>query len=270
MSAANDSFGKLVRAEWTKLRSVRRWKLGLVLGLILTVLFAALIGSGSSTNVNDFPDAAAAGDDDIVRNSLVGVVFGLVAVSALAVLFMTAEYKQGMMIRTTLAASPRRGRVLAAKAIVIGAVAFAVGLVGSAAAFLIAQPLLRNNGYEPPGYPYLSLSDGPVLRAVVGTALVVALLAGFSLGLAAIFRRSTGAITLVVLVVVLPQILGPALPEAAARFLGRMTPVAGFAVQHTRERFDTVLDPWAGLGVLAAWTAATLLLATLLLRSRDA
>jgi hypothetical protein len=44
--ATDDSFGKLVRAEWTKFRSVRRWKLGLALGLILTGLFAALIGSG--------------------------------------------------------------------------------------------------------------------------------------------------------------------------------------------------------------------------------
>ena len=43
---------------------------------------------------------------------------------------MTAEYRRGL-IRTTLAASPRRGRMLAAKALVIGAVAFAAGLLGA-------------------------------------------------------------------------------------------------------------------------------------------
>ena len=46
-------------------------------------------------------------------------------------MFMTAEYRRGL-IRVTLAASPRRGRVLAAKAVVIAAVAFAAGLVGAA------------------------------------------------------------------------------------------------------------------------------------------
>ena len=45
---------------------------------------------------------------------------GLIAVVVVAAMFITAEYRRGL-IRITLAASPRRGRVLAAKAVVIGA-----------------------------------------------------------------------------------------------------------------------------------------------------
>ena len=50
-----------------------------------------------------------------------GSFAAVIAVAVLGALFMTAEYRRGL-IRLTLAASPRRGRVLAAKAIVIGAV----------------------------------------------------------------------------------------------------------------------------------------------------
>ena len=64
---------------------------------------------------------------------------GMIAVIALGVLLMTAEYRTGM-IRTTFAAGPRRGHVLAAKAVVLGGTVFVAGLVASVASFLLAQP----------------------------------------------------------------------------------------------------------------------------------
>ena len=45
---------------------------------------------------------------------------------------------------------------------------------------------------------------------------------------------------------------------------------AGLAIQATRNLPSLPIAPWAGLGVLATWTAAALLAATLLLRFRDA
>ena len=51
----------------------------------------------------------------------------------LATVFATSEYRRGL-IRTTLAASPRRGRVLAAKAVVAGSLAFAAGAIATAIA----------------------------------------------------------------------------------------------------------------------------------------
>ncbi|HEU5475271.1 MAG TPA: ABC transporter permease subunit [Actinophytocola sp.] len=209
------------------------------------------------------------GDDDMVRNSLGGVQVGLMAVIALGVLFATSEYKTGT-IRATLTASPRRGRVLAAKAVVLGGVVFLAGLVASAAAFVIAQPAMRANGYTPPAYPHLSLVDGPVLRAVVGTALFLALLAVFSLGIGAIRRRTVGALILVVVLVVVPQIVGPVVSLNAELWLGRLTPVAGLAIQQTRERFDSAIAPWAGLGVLSAYAVGAMVFAIVRLRGRDA
>jgi hypothetical protein len=59
--------------------------------------------------------------------------------------FITAEY-QDDLIYVTLAASPRRGRVLAAKAIVLGVVTFAAGLAGAVVALPLGERLARANG----------------------------------------------------------------------------------------------------------------------------
>jgi ABC-2 type transport system permease protein len=50
--------------------------------------------------------------------------------------------------------------------------------------------------------------------------------------------------------------------------LGPMT--AGLAIQATANLDSLPIGPWAGLGVLAAWAAAALLIGGLLLRLRDA
>ena len=208
-------------------------------------------------------------DTDLVRNSLVGVQIGLVAVVALGVLFMTSEYRTGL-IRTTLTASPGRARVLAAKAVVLGAVVFAAGLAASIAALLGSQPLARENGFAPPAYPHPSLSDGPVLRAVVGTAVFLALLALLSLAVGAVLRSTVLAVVIVVALVVVLPIVALTTSVGASNWVNRATPNAGLAVQQTIEQPDVVIGPWAGLGVLAAYAAVGLAIAGWRLRSRDA
>ena len=89
--------------------------------------------------------APATGDTDSVRHALAGTFAGLIAVVVIGVMFITAEYRRGL-IRTTFTASPRRGRVLAAKAIVLAAVTFAAGLVAAAITIPLGEHLLRENG----------------------------------------------------------------------------------------------------------------------------
>ena len=208
-------------------------------------------------------------DSDLVRNSLVGVQIGLIAVVALGVLFMTSEYRTGL-IRTTLTVSPGRGRVLAAKAVVLGAVVFAAGLVASLAALFGSQPLARGNGFGPPAYRPPSLLDGPVLRAVVGTALFLALLALLSLAAGALLRSTVLAIVIVVAVVVVLPIVALTTSVGVTNWVNRATPNAGLAVQQTVDLPDVVIGPWAGLGVLATYAVVGLGLAGWRLRSRDA
>ncbi|TDO33804.1 regulation of enolase protein 1 (concanavalin A-like superfamily) [Kribbella sp. VKM Ac-2527] len=208
------------------------------------------------------------GDDDVVMLSLFGVRLGLIAIIALGVLFMTAEYRTGL-IRTTLAASPRRGHVLAAKAVVLAGAVFVAGLIASVSAFLLAQPGMHDGGYNPPAYPHVSLTDGDVVRAVIGTAIYLALIALFSLGIAVVWRRTTGVIVFVIALVVLPQIIVPAISPEADVWVSRLTPLAGLAVQQSVES-GQVIGPWAGLGVMCAYAVAALGLAYWQLVRRDA
>lgn len=227
-------------------------------------------GTFTLTGSGEIAPVPPGGNDDVVQNSLAGVLIGLIAIITLGVLFATSEYKTGV-IRTTLAASPRRGRVLVAKALVLGGVSLAAGLVAIFASFLLAQPLLRANGYQPPAYPYPSLTDGTVLRALVGGAGFLALLALFGLGIGALLRRTAGAITLAIALVLLPQIIAPLLSSvSAAKWVQRVTPAAGLAISQTRERYDSPIAPWAGFGVLCAFTALALGLAVWQIRRRDA
>ncbi|MFD9882844.1 ABC transporter permease subunit [Streptomyces alboflavus] len=225
--------------------------------------------------------APGAQELDLVAAGLSGTQLGLVLIAALAVLFITSEYRRGM-IRTTLAASPHRPRVLAAKALVIGAVVFVAGLIASVVSFVFSQRMLRDNGHLRPYFPEWALSDGPALRAVVGSAALLALIAVLALGLGALLRHTAAAITAVVVLFALPLILVNGLPLGLARRLQEATPLAGFAIQQTTPRHDQVATvcspgdgcypqgPWTGLLTLFLYAVAVLALAMWRLRKRDA
>lgn len=206
---------------------------------------------------------------DLVSDSLQGVQLGLLAAVVLGVLAATGEYRSGT-IRTTLAATPRRGRVLAAKAVLVGAVVFVAGLAASVGAFLVAQPILRDRGMRPPAYPVRSLAEADVLRAVTGTAAFLALVAVLAFAVGMVLRRSGGAIGLMVALLLVPQLVGGWLSLEADRWLQRLTPAAGLAIQQTVTRFDTAITPWGGLAVLAGYAAVALAVAYWRLRRRNA
>jgi ABC-type transport system involved in multi-copper enzyme maturation permease subunit len=214
-----------------------------------------------------------------IDSALTGLFIALVAVLVVGAQFMTAEYRRGL-IRVTLAASPRRGRVLAAKAVVLGAVAFAAGLAGSAGAVLLGIPLLRASGN--PVYPASMLTE---VRVIAGTAALVAVFAVFSLSLGVIVRHGAGAVTAAITAVVLPYLLTAGiavLPAAAADWVLRVTPAAGFAIRQVIPVYPQVtasytpssdyfpLAPWPGFAVTCAWAAFALALAACLLKRRDA
>ena len=77
---------------------------------------------------------------DPTGNSQAGVAIASLAIVVLGVLFISSEYSSGM-IRTSLIAVPKRGRVLAAKSLVFAVVTFVVGEVTSFAAFFAGEEL---------------------------------------------------------------------------------------------------------------------------------
>jgi hypothetical protein len=210
-----------------------------------------------------------------LEQTLVGAFAALTVLAVLGVLFVTTEYRRGM-IRTTFAATPGRTRVLAAKAVVVGALTFGLGLVASAAALLLGTAARGGIGYP--------VTAGTQVRIVVGTAALLAVAAVFAVAVGTILRRGAGAVAAVVVLVTLPYILSVAavLPAVPAQWVLRLTPAAAFAVQQTVPVWPQVhqaytpafgffpLPPWGGFAVLCGWTAAALAIAAVLLRRRDA
>jgi ABC-type transport system involved in multi-copper enzyme maturation permease subunit len=212
-----------------------------------------------------------------VTDYLLGTFAGLIALAVVAAMFMTAEYRRNL-IRVTLAASPRRGRVLAAKAIVAAAVSFAAGLVGAAVAVTAGSAITHARGY------YLfPVPAGTEVRVIVGTGLLAAVTAVLALAVGTMVRRSAAAVTIVIVAIVLPYFVSVAavVPLSVADWLLRITPAAGFAAQQAYPQYPQVnaiysvlngyfpLTWWAGLLVLCGWAGAALAGAALLLRRRD-
>jgi ABC-2 type transport system permease protein len=251
-----------LRAEWTKLRSVRStmWALLAVVGL--TIALGVVSCSTSHT------EGAGPGDseDVLVRLSLVGVYFAQVAVVAIGVLAMCSEYATGT-IRTTFIANPRRRQVLGAKAAIVGALVLVAAAVAAVASFYIGQAILHTNGYTAAnGYPPASLADADTLRKVGVAAMYPVILALLSLGAAAIVRNTASAISLLLGALFVPYIVGGLLPEGLGHAIEAASPMAGIAAQED----GAPIGPWAGLGVTVAWAMAALVVALWLIARRDA
>ncbi|MER6578673.1 ABC transporter permease subunit [Nonomuraea sp. NPDC001023] len=234
--------------------------------------------SGGTFSVTGVGDIAPAIEGPTAERPLSGVPAGLILVIVVAVMFITAEYRHGL-IRVTLLAGPRRGRMLAAKALALGLVTFAAALPAVAITFAAGGRILRDNGNA-----VLPVSLLTQARIVVGTAALFALAAVLSLALGALLRRSVAAVITAIAVIVVPHVLATTsvLPDSAAQWLLRLTPAAGFAVQQSIPQYAHVLGhyspiagfyplpPWAGLAVPAGYAALALGLAVLRLRRRDA
>ena len=234
--------------------------------------------AGGTFTINGSGDIAPNGDaDQGVGHTLIGAFVGMLVLIVLATLFITGEYRRGL-IRTTFTASPRRGRVLAAKAVVIGGVTFVAGLVGAVIAVPLGEHLLRSNGNYI--YPTGTLTEA---RVIIGTAALLALAAVFALAVGAVLRRSAGAVIIVIAAIVLPYFLAVAsvLPTGAGQWLLRTTPAAAFAIQQTVTQYPQVLAtyrpgngyfplaPWAGFAVLCGYTLCAFTVAVFVVRRRD-
>jgi ABC-2 type transport system permease protein len=254
-----------LHAEWTKLRTVAASTWLLLASIALTVaLGAAVTGAVTYT--------AGASNPDATKLSLSGIELGQAIVAVLGVLVISGEYGTGM-IRTTLAAMPRRRTVLAAKAAVLSGAVLAAGAIAVLGSLLAARLILPGNGFTAAhGYALLSLADGPTLRAAVGSVLYLGLIALLSLGVATVVRDSATAIGVVLGLLYLFPIFAHLVtsPRIERRLeqIGPMT--AGLAIQASTNLRSLPIAPWAGLGVLAAWAAAALLAGGLLLTLRDA
>jgi ABC-2 type transport system permease protein len=254
-----------LHAEWTKLRTAP--------GALWLLLAAAVLTVGVSVAAVASTRCLYAGcGQDPAKVSLTGIYLGQAVVAIVAVLMISDEYRTGL-IHTTLAATPRRAAVLAAKAVVVAGLVLAAGTVAVLGSVLAGRLILPGHGFTAAhGFAALSLGDGPVLRATVGSVLYLALIALLSLGIATLVRDSAVAIGAVLgLLYLFPIVAAVVTDPSVARHLDQVAPMtAGLEVQATTGLRHLPIGPWAGLGVLAAWAAGALLAGGLILRFRDA
>jgi hypothetical protein len=258
--------GRVVLSEWTKFRSLRSTRYTLLVGVGATIVFAiipALINASRWSGMSL--------QDKLVFNpletTLIGVGVAQLAIGVLGVLVITGEYSTGM-IRATFCAVPARLPVLWAKAGVFGAITLVLSMPAMFIAFFSAQAILA--GHTLFGRDIsLSISDPGVLRVVVGGALYLTLAGLFALGLGATLRNTAagiGAFTAILFVI--PPVL-TLLPSSWNDAISPYLPSnAGQAIMQFGSPSNT-LGPWTGLGLFAAYTAATLAAAAVLLRRRD-
>jgi ABC-type transport system involved in multi-copper enzyme maturation permease subunit len=257
------TFTRVVRSEWTKLRSLRStW---IVLGgtMILTVGLAAAFGHGYGLQVRQAEVDPSPGK--AIDVAFIGLDLPALIIGVLGILQMTGEYGNGL-IRCSLMAVPTRWPLPVAKALVLTVVTTAVMGPAVLISFLVGQAMIGDAG--------VALRDPAALPAVLGATVYPVAMGAIGLGLGAVFRHTASAITvLVAAVLVLPAMLAPTLPDSVARDVLPYVPIAAAQAIYTQLP-DTgevpLLAPWSGLLVLLGWVAAGLAGGTAILIRRDA
>ena len=258
---------RVVRSEWIKFRSLRSTVITMAAGAIAVIGLGLLSAAFASGTISS-PDGGGGppGGNDPTGISLSGVMLAQLIIGSLGVMMTSGEYTTGM-IRSSLAAVPKRLPVLWGKAIVFAGVTFVVMLAATLVAFLGGQAILSGAGVAS-----ASLGDTGVLRAIAGSALNLTGVGLMGIALGALLRSTAGAIsTLFGIVLILPGLLqllpsswnaniGPYLPSNA---IGSFTTVQA-------EAGSTMLSSGAGLAVFAAWVVVLLAGAAVLLKRRDA
>ncbi len=282
---SNLSFPRVVRSEWIKLRTLRSTVWSFAIIALLTVGFGLLLAA-TFDNSNSGTLDLDAQNSFAVSVATLGVNFTQLVAAVLGVLIISGEYTTGM-IRSTFAAVPTRLPAFFAKVLVLAVSTFVVGLVSIVATAFVTIPILSSKGIE------ANLLDGGVMRALLGGAGYLTLIAILAFGFGAILRSSAGGIASALgLILVIPPILSIVsaltnatwihnvsvfLPSDAGSQMFALGGGAAFgggpprAAGATEVSSDLLtLDATQGFLVLLAWVVVLLVAAAVLTRRRDA
>jgi ABC-2 type transport system permease protein len=259
-------FGRLLRAEWTKIRSVRSTLWSLLVFVILAVGLSALTATVISHDWNtpgNHPNHLRLITDP--TEVIYGTGFGLgqLAICVLGVMVITTEYSTGA-IRASLLAVPKRIPMLAAKAIVWAVLDLVVSAVTVFVVFFLSTAIYRS-------HVSVTLSTPGVLRATIGGILYLVVLGLFAMAIGGLVRHTAAGIIITLgLVIVVPPLISLIPGTIANHVHGYLPTIAGALVAQTRQESGDVLSSWQGFGVFCAWTVVLLVACGWLLVRRDA
>ncbi|MGB9376846.1 MAG: ABC transporter permease [Mycobacteriales bacterium] len=252
----------VMRAEWTKLRTVR----STIWALIFTVV--SMIGVGTLLTALeisrwDHRSAREALGFDPLLYSFGGMNLAQLSIGVLGVLVMTSEYGT-RVIKLTISATPQRRLLLVAKIATFSCVVAVVSLVSCLTSFAVGQQILASR------HAGVSITDPGVLRAILGAAGYLVLVGAIGVGIGAILRHTAGAVAVLFAVLLVVPGLVTLLPSPWNDNIEKYLPGSAGTAMASLESFPNLLAPGPGLLVLVAYTAAIVVGAGFVLQRRDA
>ncbi len=255
-------FGDVILSEWTKFRSVRSTYWTFAVAIVLGIGLSALV-SGISANHYHTDPTIRFGWNPVQRSLRPGWFLAQLAFAVLGVMTVTSEYSTGM-IRTSLAAVPKRTRMILAKILVFGVAALIVGEGIGFAAFALGQALIHGEA------PSASLGQHDVLRVVVGTGLYLLFMGLLGSALAILLRHAAAGIAFVVGILFILPGIAQALPTSWSQPIEKYWPTNAGQQLMATHRDPHTLPAWAGFGEFAVFVVIVAVVAVILLERRDA
>jgi ABC-2 type transport system permease protein len=244
--------GRLVAAEWLKLRTTRiLWATVPAVVLLAAVAVAGLVLSSEVAGV-----ALLEPTDGVRQAALHLTSTGAVLVIVLGITISAGEYRTQTATETFLT-TPRRSRVLAAKLAIGALLGLALGVLGAAVGLPVAYLWFEAEGAAFPA------GDGEVWLTLGGVVLYASLFATLGVAFGSLVRTQVVAIvSALTFVLLVEQLLTQSGVSLAEWFPGN----AGAAVVRTPGEF---LDPGAGAALLLAYALAIALAGMLVVVRRD-
>lgn len=258
-------FGDMLRAEWTKLRSIRSTWIIVSLAIGLAVGFSALLALVTGLTEDPWNDGIRPSFDPVI-SAMGGWIFGMILAIVLGVTSVSAEYGS-RMIRTTFIANPRRYQVFAAKAIVVGLLGMTISAIAIPGMFLVSQPIYRAYGIES-----ASITDAEALRYI----LIAGLLQGvfytlIPFSIAWLLRSAASAIALSLGFSILPWMLTPLVPHWVQVNVFRYLPdnARDSLIGLLEIDAPTYLGQTPAIIAIAVWIVGLLVVAAVVMNRRD-
>lgn len=268
---AHLTFPHIVKSEWIKLRSLRSTMWALIITVVVMIGFSVLLAfvahnfaTPHAGGQGQGPPSAGMTNTEVVQFvNTFGYHFAELVVAVLGVLLITGEYGTGM-IRSTMAAVPKRIPALIAKYLVVGITTFVVSLVAIAISYVVTKPILGRDNLN-------AGLTGQTVRVFLACALLLAMISLFALAVGAMMRHSAGAISTVLgILLLVPIILG-----ILGNFVSWAGDIAKWMPNSVADRMLATttasgdLTPWQGFGMLALYVVVLGAASAVLLRRRD-
>ncbi|MFJ3034344.1 ABC transporter permease [Curtobacterium pusillum] len=262
-------FGRLLRSEWIKLRSIRSTVWCYAILVVVTIALATALGSALAPGGPVTQDGA---NGTVVTINTASVSLTALVVAVLGVLIITGEYGTGQ-VRSTFTADPRRTGVILAKAAVLAVTTFVVSAVSIWIGVAISAALQAGKGVR------ADLADPSVFMPILGASVYVTLLALLAYGIGLLVRSSAGGIAITLgILLVLPIVLSLFASVLQAQWLMDVfrflpdqagTQLYAYSAGDAVQQDGVVLNGWGGFAVLAAEVVVVGALALTVARRRD-